>query len=142
MAVTPRIRRRLWVALAAIAATLSMTGGASAASRCEAMPEGCAACCCEPEPAVTTAQAPPVHGPAVGRPVPSTIPCACCAQAPTAPASKPGQRVEVRRADPGRELATAPPREIRPRHPSAIAFLPDAGPPRSPVYLRTMHLLI
>src|SRR5258708_4986104 len=127
-----RIRRRLWVALAAVAAAVSMTARASPAVRCEAGPEGCAARCYEAGPATApslpTTQALPVHGPAVGRPVPSTTPCGCCAQAPTAPAPKPGQRTEARRAEPGRELAAAFSQEIRPRRPSTIAFTPDVGP--------------
>ena len=65
MAIALRIRLRLWVALAAIAAALPATAGAAEA-RCEAMPAGCTACdCCEKTSPPTT-NLDPIPAPIVG----------------------------------------------------------------------------
>jgi hypothetical protein len=147
MAIALRIRR-LWVALAAIAASLPATAGAATNGRCEAMPAGCTACCCGDDasaPSRTTdsaivAPTPSSRGIVVSRPASTS--CECRGQDPTAPAQKPGQRVEERRVETGREIAADSPTLMRPRASLAIAFMPDVGPPRSPIYLRTLRLLI
>ena len=148
MAIALRIRRRLLVALAAIAASLPGVATASTGGRCEAMPEGCAVCCCCEGDSTLSATAEPANvsptlaipGIVVSRPAPA--PCECRSQEPTAPAQKPGQRVEERRVETSREIAADSPTLLRPRASLAIAFMPDVGPPRSPIYLRTMRLLI
>jgi hypothetical protein len=72
----------------------------------------------------------------------SSSPCVCRAPQPIAPAQKPGQREEERRVETGRDVAADSPAIPGPRFPVAIAFMPDVGPPRSPIYLRTARLLI
>jgi hypothetical protein len=151
MAIALRIRRRLWVALAAIAASLPGVAGAATGARCEAMPAGCTAChCCEETsasaaslgstPAAIIAPTPSTRGIVVGRPASSR--CECRSQEPTAPAQRPGQREGERRVETGREVAADSRIPTAPRAPVAIAFMPDVGPPRSPLYLRTLRLLI
>ncbi len=150
MSLASRLRRSLWFALAAIAASLPGTAGASTEPRCEAMPAGCTACsCCEDgsptssQPSPTSALLPASTSRPIGLGCPiSSSPCVCRAQQPIAPAQKPGQREEQRRVETGREVAADSPGYPGPRVPVAIAFMPDVGPPRSPIYLRTARLLI
>ena len=151
MAFALRIRRRLWVAFAAIAVSLPATAGASTEPRCEAMPAGCTtcACCKEPAPASPQTATAPVlsvarttRDMALARPASSATPCVCRAEAPTAPAPKPGDRVEERRVETSRGVVAEPSAYPGPGAPVAIAFMPDVGPPRSPLYLRNARLLI
>ncbi len=150
MSLAPRLRRSLWFALAAIAASLPGMARAATEPRCEAMPAGCTTCsCCEDGSSVPSltgptaslmAPASSMRGMTIGCPIPG--PCVCRAGEPTAPAQKPGQREEQRRVETGREVAADSPSYTGPRVPVAIAFMPDVGPPRSPIYLRTSRLLI
>jgi hypothetical protein len=148
MSHVPRIRRSLWFALAAIAVSLPGSAWAATEPRCEAMPVGCTTCaCCEdgspasPHAGSTPALVAPASASqrvTLGRPVS----CMCREQEPTAPAQKPGQSPKERRVETGREVAADSPSHPGPRVPVAIAFIPDVGPPRSPIYLRTARLLI
>ena len=142
------IRRRLWIALAAVAASLPATARASEA-KCEAMPAGCTTCsCCEDaapttdiDPALAEIAAPATRGMAVARPTSS--PCVCRVDGPTAPAPRPGQSAaSERRVETGRDVAADWPNHPGPRVPVASALRPPVGPPRSPIYLRTARLLI
>jgi hypothetical protein len=150
MSLVPRIRRPLWFALAAIAASLPGTTGASTGPRCEAMPAGCTTCsCCEDGSAASTQPGPisALRPASESRPIGlgcpiSSSPCVCRAPQPVAPAQKPGQREEERRVETGREVAADSLSYAGPRVPVAIAFMPNVGPPRSPIYLRTARLLI
>lgn len=150
MSLALRIRQCLWVALAAVAAALPGTAWASDGARCEAMPAGCTACACcedaaspaagvEATPSAIVAPDHPTRGVTVDRPAPR---CECRGQDSPAPAEKRGQRTTGRRVETSREVAADSSMNIGPRIPTAIDFRPDVGPPRSPVYLRTMRLLI
>jgi hypothetical protein len=143
MAIVSRVRRQLWIALAAITVSLPATARAYDGARCEFMLAGCTAChCCTADaPAVATTAVVPVPS-AIGSTSDRPGPCSCCTPSPAAPAPRQEQRAEEQRTDNGRGVAAMSSVEPGPRVPVAIAFVPDVGPPRSPIYLRTARLLI
>jgi hypothetical protein len=67
--------------------------------------------------------------------------CECRGQE-SPPAQKPSQRTAEHRVETSRDVAVDSSMDTGLHAPVAIAFMPDVGPPRSPVYLRTLRLLI
>lgn len=157
---TDRRHHRLnlvWVALAAVAGLLSAGDVAKACAEVKAVPKACctaspsAACgCCgstAPIPEATRSRAAewlPISaqaGVSVARPGSS---CECRSNEPAAPAPKPDSRPsDESRNDQGHEqviayLAYAP----RPFVPAIRLVSPNDSPPKSPLYLRTLHLLV
>ena len=149
----------LWVALLAIGGMLSVGDAARACAEvkapkacCEASPSADCRCC---DAADSSAPLPGLSGPeslgwseasapvGIGTSRPGSS-CECRSNAPTAPAPKPESRTsDESRTDQGHDeviayLAFAPP----PFLPATRLVSVNVSPPKSPLYLRTLHLLV
>lgn len=149
----------LWAAFLALAGTLSVGAPAKACAKvtvpkacCAASPSPDCHCCGSPEssaplPGVTRSEgversaarsAVWQDAPAPGRS------CECRSNTPAAPVQKPDSRTtEENRRDQGHDevilyLAYAP----RPCLPAFRLVTANVSPPKSPLYLRTLHLLV
>jgi hypothetical protein len=150
-------RNYLWVAFLAIAGTLSVGAPAKACAEvkvpktcCEVSPAADCRCCGtsdSPAPfsGVSRSEGIEWSRSAAGLDAPrSGSSCECRSNAPAAPAQKPDSRTsEQSRTDQGHDeviayLAYAP----RPSLPAFRLISANLSPPKSPLYLRTLHLLV
>lgn len=160
MASLLRHARLGWIALAAIVGVLSSAGGASAGAMgggsghggdcCAARPMDDCGCCTAPAPSRAARGGEPaavVEDRALTRSATlrhGTRPCVCRAEDPAAPASK-GERPTSERRQSSERTFVCEVLQVVDEQPSPFAtrrLLPGSSPPRAPLYLRTLRLLI
>ena len=147
----------LWLALMALVGMLSVGDAAMACAEikvpkacCEVSPAADCQCCGSPESTVPLSGISRSEGVEWSAASPARLDarpgssCECRSNAPAAPAQKPDSRTsDESRSDQGHDeviayLAYAP----RPLMPAFRLISANVSPPKSPLYLRTLHLLV